>query len=53
MEKTQANRKMGVRLSLLRAVNSRVMMSPSRMDRVLRANAAMRLCRISALNSMR
>ena len=52
MEKTQANRKMGVRLSLLRAVNSRVMTRPSRMERVLRAKAARRLRRISGLGSL-
>ena len=53
LEKMQANRKMGVRLSLRRAVRASVMPVPmSRASRLI-PKAASRLCKISILNSIR
>ena len=52
LEKTQANRKMGVRLSFWRAVRSRVSTVPMRMASTLSPKAASRLRRISMLNSI-
>ena len=53
LEKIQANRKIGIRLPVLRAVSSRVITVPSSTDRTLMPKAASRLRRIWALNSMR
>ena len=53
LEKMQANRKMGVRLSLRRAVRASVMPVPMSRASRLMPKAASRLCRISMLNSMR